>query len=368
MSGRPRLWLRASAPRRILEAHLEAVAGRFAAAGWEVVRGAAPVAGVPVVVLDDPWLEPLPETAALLARCPAPFRPCWRVPRVSGLPGAQGWSAEAGPFTLRDYRRQARRARPQPARAVEGEAWCGMAAAPSAEAGPLLEQGWPPAPGTAALAEAARVFRYADPADHERREVDPFVPATARVIVDVGCGTGRLAGRLRRPDRTVVGVEPEWELAVQARRRVDLLLPLPAEAALLALRPGVDCFVFADVLEHLAAPVEVLRRAAAHLSPRGVVVVSLPNAGFAPVARALAAGRWDATVAGVQARDHILFTTPASFAELAAAAGLAVRSVTPLVARLGRGVRWWAKAAALLAGTRPHMTEAPQVITVLERR
>lgn len=287
---------------------------------------------------------------------------------ISGLAGPQGWPVERGPFTLRDYRRQATRARPRRARRVPGELWCGLAVAPAAEAGELLGRGWPPPPGTVALATAARVFRYFDPADHERREIDPFVPATARVIVDVGCGTGALASRLRRPGRTVVGVEPEWELAAQARGRVDVLLPLTAGEAVDALQAVVDCFVFADVLEHLSEPVATLRGAGGRLSPGGVIVVSLPNAGFAPVARALAAGRWDATLAGVQARDHLLFSTPASFGELAAAAGLAVHSVTPLLAPLPRRVRWWASAAALLAGTRPHLAAAPQVVMVLRPR
>ena len=61
----------------------------------------------------------------------------------------------------------------------------------------------------------------------------------------------------------MIGIEPDWELARQAARRLDLVLPLPAETGLEALRPGIDCLVFADVLEHTTDPAGVLEKARA---------------------------------------------------------------------------------------------------------
>ena len=72
--------------------------------------------------------------------------------------------------------------------------------------------------------------------------------------------------------------------------------------------------VFADVLEHLANPGEILRRLVERLAPDARVLVAIPNAAWIPVLAALAAGRWDPTLAGVQARDHLTVFTPRSLA------------------------------------------------------
>ena len=164
-----------------------------------------------------------------------------------------------------------------------------------------------------------------------------------------------------------MGIEPDWVLAREAARRLDLVLPVRAEEGLRALRPDVDCLVFADVLEHVPDPAGVLLEAAAVLSDDGRIVVSVPNAAWAPVLRALAAGRWDPTLAGNQARDHLAQMTAASFARLAAECGLEVESTTPLVAPLPRRLRWWAWLAARTAGGAVSDLLATQWILVLRR-
>ena len=89
-----------------------------------------------------------------------------------------------------------------------------------------------------------------------------FVPASARRVVDVGCGSGLFGALLRTAGRTVIGIEPEWELALLARARLNVVLPVPGEPGLEAVRVPVDCVVLADVLEHTSAPQRLLRAAA----------------------------------------------------------------------------------------------------------
>lgn len=48
--------------------------------------------------------------------------------------------------------------------------------------------------------------------------LDAVVPSSARRVVDVGCGTGRLARALRDRGLTVLGVEPDPRMAAVARR------------------------------------------------------------------------------------------------------------------------------------------------------
>jgi 2-polyprenyl-3-methyl-5-hydroxy-6-metoxy-1,4-benzoquinol methylase len=367
---RPSLWLRATSRRSVLLRHLDHVAGSFAAAGWNVGREAPPNAphnGL-VAVMDDPWVEPLPAMAVRLGEERASGPAAWRVPLHTGASGPQAWQPRFPPATWLEYERCIwRRAAGEPIRASAAVS-CGFAVAAAGDADRLLAQGWPPEPANVVIVRRARMFRYPDPADHDRGELAALVPDSARTIVDVGCGTGRLGSCLRRPGRFVVGVEPEWELAQAARRVLDGVVPLRAEEAMRTIRGAVDCFVFADVLEHMEDPVRVLRAAGERMTSRGALVVSIPNAAWAPVLRALAAGRWDVALAGVQARDHLFFTTPSSFARLAAECGLVVERSIPLEAPLAVRQRLWAWLAIRTAGGASSVARAPQWAMVLRRR
>lgn len=361
------LWLRLPQQRPVVEAHLRHVRGRFRAAGWRIAEGTDPPepAGA-LAVMDEPWAEPLPEVVTFLAGAEAPGQ--WRLPRVNGGAGAQDWPVPTGPYTAFDYERMAR---PRGTAAVgvpaPADAWRGFAVAAAEDAEVLLAAGWPPGSGSTALVPEARLYCYADPAAHDRRELDPHIPSSARTLVDVGCGHGLLGARHRGTGRRVIGVEPDWDLAREASRRLDLVLPLGAEDAFEALRPEVDCMVFADVLEHTADAAGVLDRAARVLAPAGRIVASLPNTAWVPVLRALAAGRWDPTLAGVQARDHLAVMTPDSFRRLAAECGLRVTREIPVEVPLPRWQRWWSWLLARSCGGSPRNLLAMQWIAILEK-
>lgn len=361
---RPTLVLPAGGTRAVVVAHRRHLAGRFRAAGWEVVPELPPP-GSPVgvvAVLDDPWVEVFPEQLGRLAAEAVPGPPRWRVPVGWGLPGAQAVPGRP-PSTMMELRRWRRRGSVRP---LEEAPWPGVAVAAAGDAPALLSSGWPPAAGAAVVCESVAVFRYGDPARHARGELLAFVPAAADRVVDVGCGHGLLAESLRHRGHRVVGIEPDWTLAVAASQRVPVI-PARGEDGLAAVRPGVDCVVFADVLEHTPDPAALLRAAVDVLGPRGRVVASIPSAAWVPVLRALAAGRWDPTLAGVQARDHLYFTTPASFADLAAECGLVAERMAPLGPPPRRRDRVLAWLLARLAGGRPSDLQAPQWVAVLRR-
>jgi SAM-dependent methyltransferase len=212
------------------------------------------------------------------------------------------------------------------------------------------------------------MYRYGDPADHDRGELDRFLPDTDGLFVDIGCGTGRLAARLRRSGRRVVGIEPDPELAREAAARLDEVIALPVEEALDRLAGTIQCAILADVLEHTTDPADVLRRVVARLAPEGRLLASFPNAAWAPYLRALAAGRWDVTLAGGQARDHFAQFTPSSFAALAAACGATVERLEPLGDGLPFGLRLWSRLAAWSAGGEARHLEGAQWVATLRRR
>jgi 2-polyprenyl-3-methyl-5-hydroxy-6-metoxy-1,4-benzoquinol methylase len=353
----------------VVAEHLRHVAGRFEAAGWEVVTGDRldPPSAAVLAVMEDPWVEPLPELARALAAAHIEGAPAWRVPLVWGLTGNQGWR-ERVPATMLEYERRTVTGWRRATASLEPTPWCGFCVAAPGQAEVLLGAGWPPR--AAAIVTTTRLFRYPDPSGHERRELMRFVPDSARRVVDVGCGSGSFGALLRAAGKTVIGIEPDWELAVLARAKLNVVLPVPGEPGLEAVRVPVDCVVLADVLEHTSPPQRLLRAAALALGHdgRGRLVVSFPNAAWAPVVRALAAGRWDTTLAGVQARDHLFYTTPRSFAALAEECGLAVEALEPLGPGMSFRDRLWGRLAALTAGGTFAETAAPQWAAVLRPR
>jgi len=114
----------------------------------------------------------------------------------------------------------------------------------------------------------------------EARFVDAMARRRARIL-DAGCGTGRVGGRLAASDHDVVGVDLDPVLIDAARRaypRPTWLLGDLAELDLpsAGIVEGFDVVVCAGNVMTFLAPdtrVEVLRRMGAHLREGGRLVV-----------------------------------------------------------------------------------------------
>lgn len=98
--------------------------------------------------------------------------------------------------------------------------------------------------------------------------------AGARVL-DAGCGTGRVARELSRRGYEVVGVDSDSSMLDVARAEAPELRWLPDDLAELDLGERFDVVVLAGNVVVFLAPgteQEVMRRAAAHLLPGGLLV------------------------------------------------------------------------------------------------
>lgn len=95
-------------------------------------------------------------------------------------------------------------------------------------------------------------------------------------ILDLGCGDGRLAERVRAAGHHVTGVDLVERPGVRERTddfyRADLAQGIPPEAG-----AGYDVVIAADVLEHLPRPEETLRDVLRVLRPGGQLLLSVPN-------------------------------------------------------------------------------------------
>lgn len=93
-------------------------------------------------------------------------------------------------------------------------------------------------------------------------------------VLDVGCGTGAFARRLKSAGNQVTGVEISEENYVLAEKDIKVYT---GDFASADIRETFDIVLFGDVLEHMHNPQEALKKAAL-LAPR--VMLCVPNFNF----------------------------------------------------------------------------------------
>jgi SAM-dependent methyltransferase len=136
-------------------------------------------------------------------------------------------------------------------------------------------------------------------------------------VLDLGCGSGRLAQQARELGHRVVGVDRTEIDGVRDRMnlfvRADLDAGIPQEARVAA---GYDVVVAADVLQHLVHPERLLREIRGVLRPGGQVLVCVPNAVHWYARLRFASGRFDYDRRGLLDIDHLRFFTRRSLRRL----------------------------------------------------
>jgi 2-polyprenyl-3-methyl-5-hydroxy-6-metoxy-1,4-benzoquinol methylase len=147
-------------------------------------------------------------------------------------------------------------------------------------------------------------------------------------VLDVGCGFATTSQHIAALGNRVTGIESSAEAAAVARTRVneivhaDLQQLEVVKSALAGRR--FDVIIFADVLEHLAWPIGVMRGYLDLLKEGGTVIVSLPNVGLWSVRLNLLAGRFRYQETGVLDHTHLRFFTRRTAREMIEQAGLKI--------------------------------------------
>lgn len=162
-----------------------------------------------------------------------------------------------------------------------------------------------------------------------RHEVLALVPPGAKRILDVGCAEGVLGSQLlERGASEVFGIEYDPEVGARARMRLTDVYCGDVETMALPIAPGsLECIIFADVLEHLRNPYDVLTRFSALLSPSGTIVASIPNVRHYSILHMLAEGLWTYQSQGLMDSTHLRFFTKHEIGSLFDQAGLTVTSL-----------------------------------------
>lgn len=144
-------------------------------------------------------------------------------------------------------------------------------------------------------------------------------------VLDIGCSTGYLARLLSARRNTVCGVEIDPDAARIAAEHLEEVLVADLETVDLVGHFGpqsFDVLIFADVLEHLRNPVDVLQRSLPLLKPSGSVVISIPNISHSAVSLALLEGRFEYRDLGLLDSTHLRFFTRSTLMVMLASVGL----------------------------------------------
>lgn len=159
-----------------------------------------------------------------------------------------------------------------------------------------------------------------------RMEIERLLPAAAPGrILEIGCASGATLAWLKRrwPATETVGVDGYAPIEAELAKNADRALIHDLEESL----PDIgrfDLILALDVLEHLRDPLAVLKGLVQRLSPRGAVIISVPNIAYFEVLFGLAKRQFRYREAGILDKTHLRFFTEESVIELLEQAGLTV--------------------------------------------
>jgi len=168
--------------------------------------------------------------------------------------------------------------------------------------------------------------------ENPRNDITGLIPADARRILDVGCGTGNLGAAIkgsRGGSIEVVGIEIDPDAASKAKGKLDKVIEGNVETSGLPFPGGYfDVIIYGDVLEHLIDPWGTLKKHREFLKSKGLVIASIPNVAHYRVIKMLKKKEWRYQDAGILDSTHIRFFTIKSISRMFVEAGFRIESVS----------------------------------------
>lgn len=148
--------------------------------------------------------------------------------------------------------------------------------------------------------------------ENARVEMLKYLPATAKKVIDIGCGGGALAKIIKERNKAEVwGIEYVDEEAKMAKQHLDRVFSGPCENYIKDLPDNYfDVVYLNDVLEHLVDPYSVLQDLKVKLSANGVIISSIPNVRyFKTFSRIVFKKDWQYEEFGTMDKTHLRFFT-----------------------------------------------------------
>jgi SAM-dependent methyltransferase len=109
--------------------------------------------------------------------------------------------------------------------------------------------------------------------------LDSIGPLPGPSLLEIGCGTGSFTSLLAAQGHSVVALDLNPDYVEIARRRTanqDRVVIRCADATRVSWEPRFDAVIMLDVLEHIEADIDLLKRLRVALKPNGVLVLKVP--------------------------------------------------------------------------------------------
>lgn len=187
---------------------------------------------------------------------------------------------------------------------------------------------------------------------YERTEVLPFVPASCKRLLDVGCGAGEFGASIkRRLNCEVWGVEPLISAAEQASQKLDRVLNAAFTEELQLPENDFDVITFNDSLEHFPYPEPPLEYCRRLLTEDGIIVCLIPNVRYLEnLKHLLIDADWKYEDEGILDYTHLRFFTKKSICRTFTSCGYEVANITGINPHYWSG--WKIRLLQAVFGTR----------------
>jgi len=171
-------------------------------------------------------------------------------------------------------------------------------------------------------------YQYSDDVHSSHHKILDLV-GEGKKVMDVGCSRGYLAAKFKEKGCFVLGIESDPQSALIAKEFCDELVTGDVEQLDKLKYPEnyFDVIVFADVLEHLKHPENVLINLKKYLKKDGRIIASLPNIARIDIRMKLLLGKFDYEEGGILDKTHLRFFTLKNAKKLFINCGLNIESI-----------------------------------------
>jgi SAM-dependent methyltransferase len=194
------------------------------------------------------------------------------------------------------------------------------------------------------------------------QDVLKLMPLDRRRVVEIGCSSGALAREYKKlnPDVHYVGVDIVPEYVKVAATYCDEVHSFDIEAqdkAFLRDRFDADCWIFADVLEHLRDPWQMLANLREIMPAGGCLIACVPNVQHWSIQARLSCGDFRYEPAGLLDRTHLRWFTRVTLLEMFQRAGFGIATGITRILNNPMGEKFapYIRAMAQAAGGDPEM-------------
>lgn len=163
-----------------------------------------------------------------------------------------------------------------------------------------------------------------------------LIPPNSMHIIEIGCSSGAIAREFKKinPACDYLGVDIDASYAELAKRHCDDAFAMDiefADEAFYTSHAARDCWIFADVLEHLKDPWKVLQNVRQVLPAHGHVLACIPNVQHWSMLASIAAGEFRYADSGLFDKTHLRWFTRKTMQALFEACGFQVVQMQPRI-------------------------------------